>query len=73
VVIGIIGVLIGFTMPVLSKARQRGVAVQCASNLHQIAIGWQMYAQAYKGISVPVRMPLIRGSRNLYDIGNGPT
>ena len=73
VVIGIIGVLIGFTMPVLSKARQRGVAVQCASNLHQIAIGWQMYAQAYKGISVPARMPLIRGSRNLYDIGNGPT
>src|SRR5438128_1505215 len=73
VVIGIIAVLIGILLPAVNKARQQAVAVQCASNLRQIAIGWRSYAEANKGLSVPARMPLIRGTRNLYDIGQGPT
>lgn len=73
VVIGIIGVLISILLPTLAKARQRGITVQCASNLRQIAMGWQMYVQQYKGIAPPARVPDIRGSRNLYDLGQGPT
>jgi prepilin-type processing-associated H-X9-DG protein/prepilin-type N-terminal cleavage/methylation domain-containing protein len=73
VVIGIITILIGILLPVVARARAQAVAVQCASNLRQIAIGWRAYADAHKGISVPARMPLIRGTRNLYDIGQGPT
>ena len=73
VVIGIIAILIGIILPVVSSARRSANAVQCASNLHQIAIGWRMYADANRGISVPFRMPEIKGTLNLYDIGQGPT
>src|SRR5439155_19743 len=56
VVIGIIAVLIGILLPAVNKARQQAVAVQCASNLRQIAIGWRSYAEANKGLSVPARI-----------------
>jgi prepilin-type processing-associated H-X9-DG protein/prepilin-type N-terminal cleavage/methylation domain-containing protein len=73
VVIGIIAILMGILFPVVGRARAQAVAVQCASNLRQIAIGWRTYAEANKGLSVPARMPLIKGTRNLYDIGQGPS
>src|SRR5688572_25941992 len=47
VVIGIIAVLIGILLPVLSKARESAVAVQCMSNLRQFAIADQMYVNTY--------------------------
>lgn len=72
VVIGIIAVLIAILIPVVGRARQHAVTAQCASNLHQIAVGWRMYAEAHRGIAVPARVPLIPGSRNLYDLGRGP-
>ena len=43
VVIGVIAVLIGILLPVLSKARESAYAVQCMSNLRQFAAADQMY------------------------------
>lgn len=69
VVIGIIGVLISILLPSLNKARQSANAVKCSSNLRQIALGWALYANGNKGISVPGRMP--SAGTNIYYVGNG--
>lgn len=45
VVIGIISILIGLLFPALSKARDRGRATVCASNLRQMAAAAGIYAQ----------------------------
>ena len=39
VVIAIIGVLVGLIMPAVNSARESGRRAQCASNLHQMALG----------------------------------
>jgi prepilin-type N-terminal cleavage/methylation domain-containing protein len=43
VVIGIIAVLVGLLLPVLIKARRSSDRTMCLSNLHQIAIAYQLY------------------------------
>lgn len=52
VVIGIIAVLIAILMPALSSARQEAQAVQCSSNLRQLGMAIEMYAQEAKGYSI---------------------
>jgi prepilin-type N-terminal cleavage/methylation domain-containing protein/prepilin-type processing-associated H-X9-DG protein len=52
VVIGIIALLISILLPALSAARRQASLIKCASNLHQVGLGLQMYAQQYSG-----RMP----------------
>src|SRR5688500_7994822 len=47
VVIGIIAVLIGILLPVLGKARESAITIQCMSNLKQIGIADRMYVQTY--------------------------
>lgn len=48
VVIGVIAVLIGLMMPMLIKARGSADRAKCLSNLHQIAVAYQMYLTEHK-------------------------
>ena len=70
VVIGIIAVLIGILLPVVSKARSQGVTVRCASNLRQFGQGWTLYTNAYGGTSAPMRLP--EQGNPVKDLGQGP-
>jgi prepilin-type N-terminal cleavage/methylation domain-containing protein len=44
VVIGIIALLVAILMPTLSRARQQAKQTQCLSNLRQVGMAFQMYA-----------------------------
>jgi prepilin-type N-terminal cleavage/methylation domain-containing protein len=54
VVIGIIALLISMLLPALSRSRQHAASTVCKSNMHQIAIEMQIYANNYKGWMFPV-------------------
>lgn len=55
VVIGIIAVLISILLPSLSRAREEGRAIKCASQLQQIGVAVQLYMSQYKGFVGPWR------------------
>src|SRR5947209_2363015 len=48
VVIGIIALLISILLPSLARAREQGNATKCLSNIRQIAMAFQMYANENK-------------------------
>ena len=56
VVIGIIAVLISVLLPALSKARRAANAVQCSSNMRQVASAMLMYINANKGRMMPAEI-----------------
>ncbi len=53
VVIGIIALLISILLPALNAARQQAQTVQCASNLKQTFMAFQLYAMDSKGLIPP--------------------
>ena len=72
VVISIIALLIGILLPALAGARSTARSVVCASRMRQVAIGWQLYANANDDISVPAQPGRFADeARNVYDVGNG--
>jgi prepilin-type processing-associated H-X9-DG protein len=48
ILIGIVAILISLLMPALAKARRSAIALQCASNMRQVGIGFSMYAAENK-------------------------
>ncbi len=48
VVVSIIAILIGILLPALSRGRDEAKAIACASNLKQMSVGLEVYAQDYK-------------------------
>ena len=53
VVVGIVVLLIAILLPVLGNAREASRTAKCLSNLRQIGLGIQMYADAHRGLIVP--------------------
>jgi prepilin-type processing-associated H-X9-DG protein len=71
VVIGIIAILISVLLPVVNRAQDQARALKCMTNLRQLAIQWQSYANENKGLAVPGRLPRFDGFDSPYWIGNG--
>lgn len=72
VVTGIISLLVSILVPALSAARQSGKATACGSNLRQLGVGWQIYADQNTGAIVPGRPGKFANAQlNNYWVGNG--
>lgn len=62
VVIGIIALLISILLPALNRARRQANAVQCSSNMRQVAMAMLMYINDNKGRFPPVQVQGAAGS-----------
>ncbi len=75
VVVAIVALLIAILLPSLARAREMSKAVTCTSNLRQLCVGWHLYADENRDISVPGRFGEFPGGRtnraNWYNVGNG--
>jgi prepilin-type N-terminal cleavage/methylation domain-containing protein/prepilin-type processing-associated H-X9-DG protein len=74
VVIGIIAVLISILLPSLNKAREAANSVSCLSNLRQVGLSVQLYANQNKGVIPdaaarwPDVLPPVKGNYTGYNI-----
>src|SRR4051812_20196246 len=64
VVIGIIALLIAILVPTLSAARKQAASAQCASNLRQLLIAANLYAQENKGSWPPAHIDYLTKNKN---------
>ena len=77
VVISIIALLISLLLPALAKAKSLALQIQCASNLRQIGMALQEYANEYRGhypLSTAVVYPFdsvgyVNGAWTQYPVG----
>jgi prepilin-type processing-associated H-X9-DG protein len=53
VVIAVIVILAGLLLPNLSQAKESARSINCMSNLRQLQLCWQMYADDYAGVFAP--------------------
>src|SRR5688572_29731593 len=67
VVIGIIAILISILIPTLSRARESAQRTQCLSNLRQMAVFLNMYANQFKQ---QVPLGTMSGGTGACDEGN---
>lgn len=71
VVIGIIALLVGILLPVLSKARESGNTVKCAANLRQVGQGFQIYLSENKQTYPAAYVYAVEPTRGAPDVGGG--
>jgi len=64
VVIAIIALLMAMLMPALERAREQGQRIVCLNNLHQLTLGWLLYADDNED-------KLVNGATGFSDIDTG--
>ncbi|MCE3016928.1 MAG: DUF1559 domain-containing protein [Pirellula sp.] len=72
VVIAIIGVLVGLLLPAIQSARESARAMQCKNNLHQIALGVEMFHDAQRSYP-PARYQPRPGDADAFNCGGKET
>ena len=70
VVIGIIALLISILLPALAKARYQANLILCGSNLRQLGLAMNMYANENKGV-IPLGYWWGNSANNLYNLNGG--
>jgi prepilin-type N-terminal cleavage/methylation domain-containing protein/prepilin-type processing-associated H-X9-DG protein len=74
VVIAVVAILAALLLPALSSAREKGRKTVCLSNLRQVGIGIQMYAQDHDGrIPYGPKAPPFTSPADFYPSTGAPT
>lgn len=61
VVIAIIAILAGLLLPAVNRSKQKALSIRCVSNLRQLQIAWQMYADEFADACVPNTSRFVEG------------